>query len=83
MSTGIPVVSTKISGIPELIKDNVNGFLAEPDDPVDLSYKIEEALNAPKEELEKIVKNARLKIETEFNNIKLTEELKNLILSIN
>lgn len=41
MALGIPVVSTKISGIPELIRDNETGLLAEPADAVSLSEKIE------------------------------------------
>ena len=29
MSCGLPVIATKIGGIPEIVKDNVNGFLYE------------------------------------------------------
>ena len=32
MAAGVPVVSTRLSGIPELIEDGVNGWLAEPGD---------------------------------------------------
>jgi glycosyltransferase involved in cell wall biosynthesis len=37
MAAGTPVVSTCISGIPELIKSGVNGLLVPPDDPVALA----------------------------------------------
>ncbi len=33
MSTGLPVVSTNVSGIPELVEDGVNGILVEPESP--------------------------------------------------
>jgi glycosyltransferase involved in cell wall biosynthesis len=33
MASGLPVVSTRISGIPELIEDGIDGILVEPGDP--------------------------------------------------
>jgi len=47
MATGIPVISTYISGIPELIEDGVSGMLARPGDPTSLSEKIESLLKDP------------------------------------
>jgi glycosyltransferase involved in cell wall biosynthesis len=32
MAAGLPVVTTRISGIPEIVEDGVNGLLVEPDD---------------------------------------------------
>ena len=83
MSTGIPVITTKISGIPELIDDNISGFLICPDDPATLSNKIEEVFNMPKNQLNEIAKKARSKIESDFNLVKLTDELKNLFEIVN
>lgn len=40
MSQGVPVVATRISGIPELVVDGVTGLLAKPADPADLKEKI-------------------------------------------
>ncbi|MBN2367918.1 glycosyltransferase family 4 protein [Candidatus Woesearchaeota archaeon] len=40
MSYGMPIVSTKVAGIPELVHDNVNGFLIEPGDVDDLASKL-------------------------------------------
>jgi glycosyltransferase involved in cell wall biosynthesis len=37
MAAGLPVVTTRISGIPELVEDGVNGLLVEPDDPEGLA----------------------------------------------
>ena len=83
MSTGLPVITTKISGIPELIEDGVNGFLINPGEVIELANKIEEVLKMSKNDLQEIGTNARLKIEADFNLLKLTKELKEMIISIN
>ena len=41
----IPVIATSVGGIPELIQDNYNGFLVEPENPEILIKKINELLN--------------------------------------
>jgi glycosyltransferase involved in cell wall biosynthesis len=40
MAAGLPVVSTSVSGIPELIEDDVNGLLVPPEDAVALADAI-------------------------------------------
>lgn len=44
MASGTPVVSTRIANIPDLIIDNISGFLCAPEDPVDLERTIRRAL---------------------------------------
>lgn len=44
MASGIPVISTAVSGIPEIIQDRHNGLLVAPRDPVALAKAIEELL---------------------------------------
>ena len=82
MSTGLPVITTMISGIPELVDDKINGFLINTGDPVALSNKIEEILKMSKRQLQEIGNRARLKIEAGFDITKLTDELKNLFQSV-
>lgn len=44
MAVGAPVVSTRVSGIPELVEDGVSGLLVEPAAPVDLAAALERLL---------------------------------------
>ncbi|HEV51076.1 MAG TPA: glycosyltransferase, partial [Thermoprotei archaeon] len=37
MSSGLPVIATRVGGLPELVKDGVNGFLVNPRDPRSLA----------------------------------------------
>jgi glycosyltransferase involved in cell wall biosynthesis len=45
MATGLPVVSTRIGGIPEMVIDNQTGFLVQPEDAVALAGAIERVTN--------------------------------------
>jgi glycosyltransferase involved in cell wall biosynthesis len=45
MATGLPVVSTDIGGIPEMVIDNQTGFLVEPSDPIAMAAAIEMVIN--------------------------------------
>lgn len=47
-SQSLPVISTPISGIPELISDGHNGSLVEPNDPKALAKALEDLARAPK-----------------------------------
>jgi glycosyltransferase involved in cell wall biosynthesis len=78
MASKVPVVSTFISGIPELIDNQINGFLAEPGSVRQLADILEKILNG-KVELEKIVQNARQKIENQFNIITTSRQIRDAI----
>jgi glycosyltransferase involved in cell wall biosynthesis len=47
MAMEIPVVSTEVSGVPELVEDGVNGFLVPPRSPEPLADAIEKLLRDP------------------------------------
>ncbi len=47
-STGLPVISTKVGGIPEFLVDNENGFLIDPGDPTQLTQRVLTLLQDPK-----------------------------------
>ncbi len=73
MSVGRPVVGTKVGGIPEIIDDEINGYLVEPNNPEQIADKViklfqQEIL------LTELGRNARKKAE-EFNVEKYMENL--------
>jgi colanic acid/amylovoran biosynthesis glycosyltransferase len=45
MANGLPVVSTRIGGIPEMVVENETGFLVQPEDAVALAGAIEKVTN--------------------------------------
>ena len=48
MATGLPVVSTTLAGIPEMVQPGVTGDLVSPNDPRSLARAIEQIINNPK-----------------------------------
>ncbi|ORM53622.1 colanic acid biosynthesis glycosyltransferase WcaL [Pantoea conspicua] len=66
MAVGLPVVSTFHSGIPELIENNVSGWLVEEDDPEALAGTLLK-LSQGEVDVAPVVAAARHKVETEFN----------------
>ena len=67
MACGIPVLSTRHSGIPEIINDGVDGFLVEERD-VDGLY--EKIVSLQQVAISLISKSARMKIEEKFDHDK-------------
>ncbi len=47
-ATGLPVISTKVGGIPEFLVDNENGFLIDPGDSTQLTQRVLTLLQDPK-----------------------------------
>ncbi|MEM6612639.1 MAG: glycosyltransferase [Cyanobacteria bacterium P01_C01_bin.72] len=64
MTIGIPVVSTRISGISELIEHESSGFLANPSDPNSLAAMIEQFLQ--QSDLSAMTQAARQRVVEEF-----------------
>lgn len=75
MALGIPVVSTRISGIPEMVEDGVSGFLVEPGNPDELAEAIQRSLSLSGEERRRMTSAAREVIEMKHNIQELTKML--------
>lgn len=77
LARGKLVVTTKHSGIPELVQDGHNGFLAPENDSLIFAEKIADALNMPLVNKKELMKNARQTVMEEFNidilNMQLSE----------
>jgi glycosyltransferase involved in cell wall biosynthesis len=58
MSSGVPVVATRVGGIPEIVTDRVNGWLIEPGDSIGLASKLL-VLSADRHALEEVAQVAR------------------------
>jgi glycosyltransferase involved in cell wall biosynthesis len=65
MASGVPVVSTPVSGIPELIDSFRDGVLVPPNDPLTLADALDRLLSDP-ELRDCLARSARSKIESEF-----------------
>ncbi|MBC3538503.1 glycosyltransferase [Rufibacter sediminis] len=79
---GLPCVSTKHSGIPEVIPENNQWLLANEGDVDSISKAIEALLNAPYEVVHTAAVEARRKVEVEFDQFKEAEKLKEIYLNI-
>lgn len=66
MALGVPVVSTNVSGIPELIRNGENGLLVPAGDAEALAQALGRILREPALR-EKLAMHARTTIEAEFN----------------
>jgi glycosyltransferase involved in cell wall biosynthesis len=74
MASGVPVVSTPVSGIPELVASGVNGILVPQHDAMSLADAIERLL-ASRELSERLARAARTKLESSFSLEASADEL--------
>ncbi|MDD4354135.1 MAG: glycosyltransferase family 4 protein, partial [Candidatus Nanoarchaeia archaeon] len=74
MACGIPVIGTSVGGIPEIINNNVNGFLIEPKNSVELAKKIQTLLKNP-DMREEMGREGVKKIKHAFRLRKMTDRL--------
>lgn len=78
MALGVPVVSTRLSGIPEIVEDGRTGLLAAPADPGSLASAVDRVIQDP-DLAARLTAAARLKVEAEFDVAKSAEALHALL----
>ena len=70
MAAGLPLVGTDVGGIPELIKNGINGYLCNPADPKDLAKNINRIL---KDDYQAYGKNSRRMVKEHFDWSKIAK----------
>jgi glycosyltransferase involved in cell wall biosynthesis len=78
MASGVPVVSTNVSGIPELVRDRQTGLLVPPGDPKALASAIARLLLDP-DRSARLARAARAVMEQEFDLWTTTTRLHSLL----
>jgi colanic acid/amylovoran biosynthesis glycosyltransferase len=81
MATGLPVISTYHSDIPEIVDDGVTGFLATENDAESLCGAIRRLMNTG-DAFEAMSRNCRSKIEREFDARTQADKLERLYASV-
>ncbi|MGF1479056.1 MAG: glycosyltransferase family 4 protein [Cyanophyceae cyanobacterium] len=66
LAAGVPVVTTRIAGVSELVEEGINGYLVPPGDAGALADKIHKLLSDA-DLRTRLGKNGRTKVEQEFN----------------
>ncbi len=74
MACGLPVVATKVGGIPEIVVDGETGLLIEPNNPQELAMAIEKLLDSP-DLRQEMGKAGRKRVEEKFSWEKHIEQL--------
>ncbi len=74
MAVGLPVVTTEISAIPELVEDGITGRLVPPGKPAAMAEAIREVLLQPEEPLRR-AGQARKRVEAHFDNRQCVKQL--------
>jgi glycosyltransferase involved in cell wall biosynthesis len=78
MAVGLPVVSTRVSAIPELVEDGVSGTLVEPGEPTALAGALSRVLTQPEPRAEQ-THHARRRVEQDFDNRRCVVRLYQLL----
>ena len=78
MSSGVPVIGTKVGGIPEIISDSYNGYLIPPNDVSALAQRIEKLIK----DRELADKFSRAGIKTIVTKFTLEKQLDNFITTL-
>lgn len=61
MAAGLPVIATRVGGIPEFVRDGIDGYLVKPNDPEAIRASLMKFIKEPKL-VEQMGRNAREQI---------------------
>jgi glycosyltransferase involved in cell wall biosynthesis len=80
MAMGVPVVSTPVSGVPEIVEDGVSGLLVEPDEPDMLAAAMARLLDSPHHR-QRLASAARAAVTSRFGEGRDSAALDRLLLN--
>ncbi len=79
MSANLPVIASRVGGVPEIIEDGIDGFLVPSKNEKVLARKINEAMDLVKgDEIDKIRDAARSKVKKDFSFDKMLKKTKEI-----
>lgn len=73
MACGMPIISTTVGGIPEFVRDGVDGFLVPKNNSKELLAAIEKLVSLSDEKFEEMAKNARMNVLNTCSSMKITD----------
>ena len=79
MAAGLPVVATRVGGVPELVQEGINGLLVEPGDVDGLARALRSLLLDP-QKAHRMGQAGRERVELDFNCPRIAAQLQNLYL---
>ncbi len=80
MAQGLPIAAARVGDIPEMIRDNENGFLVPERSPYKIAEKLLELINDPDTSIT-FGKTGRLLIEEKFTLDKMTDKIVNVYIN--
>jgi len=83
MACGLPIIGTKVGGIPDFLKDGETGWFCEVGNPFDLAEKIK-LITDPnnKEQVSRVVDRARKLIEEKYDWAKIADQMREIFAKI-
>jgi len=81
MSQGLPIVATNTGGTPELIRDEWNGLLVNPDDPIDMAKAVKRLIENPSL-AKRIALNGIDLISEKYNVEKITDKIESYLMDV-
>jgi glycogen synthase len=78
MSQGLPVIASKVGGIPEIVENEETGLLVPPGDPKKLAQAVKKLVDNPSL-YEKIIRNGIKLVKKEYTNEKIIEKIENYL----
>ncbi len=77
MAAGIPVIGTPVGGIVDFLKDGETGFMADPESPESVAFKMHELLDNPAR-TQKIIRSARELVHRNYSWDTVAQVMRNI-----